>query len=70
MPFLSVADVLHGHQIANLVQGKPKLERFLSAVLPEQVPLDNAGEQMQTREDLIRDVLDGIGAATMAIRMT
>ena len=67
---MSVADLLRDHQIANLVQGKPKLEKFLSTVLPEKVPLDNAGEKMQTRDDLIRDVFDGIGTATMAIRMT
>ncbi|KAK3330414.1 hypothetical protein B0H66DRAFT_61239 [Apodospora peruviana] len=55
--------------IANTVQGTAKLLKFLQAVVPEQVPLDRSG-QMQTREEFIKDVLDGVTAATMAIRMT
>lgn len=57
-------------QIANTVQGGPKLLKFLSAVLPDHVPYDEEGIKMQTRDELIKDVLDGVTAATMAIRIT
>lgn len=57
-------------QIANTVQGGPKLLKFLNAVLPDSVPYDEAGTRMQTRDELIKDVFDGVTAATMAIRMT
>ena len=57
-------------QVSNTVQGTGKLLKFLQAVVPEQVPLDQSTSQMQTREEFIRDVLDGVSAATMAIRMT
>jgi len=53
--------------VANTVQGTTKLFKFLSAVLPDEVP---CGDGSQTREELIKDVLDGVTAATMAIRMT
>ncbi|KAK3362968.1 hypothetical protein B0T25DRAFT_562009 [Lasiosphaeria hispida] len=56
--------------VANTVQGSAKLLKFLQAVVPELVPLDKSGTQMQTREEFIKDVLDGVTAATMAIRMT
>jgi len=56
--------------VSNTVQGTGKLLKFLQAVVPEQVPLDQSTSQMQTREEFIRDVLDGVSAATMAIRMT
>jgi lysine 2,3-aminomutase len=39
-------------------------------VLPEKVPLDKDAIKGETREEFIKDVLDGVGAATMAIRMT
>lgn len=57
-------------QIANTVQGAPKLLKFLNAVLPDSVPYDEEGTQMQTRDELIKDVFDGITAATMSIRIT
>ena len=57
-------------QISNTVQGAAKLLRFLQAVVPDLVPLDKSRTQMQTREEFIKDVLDGVTAATMAIRMT
>ncbi|OIW35337.1 kama family protein [Coniochaeta ligniaria NRRL 30616] len=56
--------------VANTVQGTSKLVKFLSAVLPENVPFDNSGSRTQTREELIQDVLDGVTTATMAIRIT
>ncbi|AEO65354.1 uncharacterized protein THITE_2143087 [Thermothielavioides terrestris NRRL 8126] len=43
---------------------------FLEAVVPEEIPYDEAGTRMQTRSEYIQDVEDGITAATMAIRMT
>lgn len=57
-------------QVANTVQGSAKLLKFLSAVLPSEVPYDETATTMQTRDDLIKDVFDGISSATMAIRMT
>lgn len=57
-------------QVYNTVQGTAKLLRFLQAVVPDLVPLDRSRTQMQTRDEFIKDVLDGVTAATMAIRMT
>jgi lysine 2,3-aminomutase len=57
-------------QVANTVQGAPKLHKFLSAVLPDHVPYDRSGPRTQSREELIKDVFDGVTAATMAIRIT
>lgn len=56
--------------MANTVQGTAKLFKFLQAVVPAQVPIDTAGTQMQSRDEFIQDVLDGVTAATMAIRLT
>ncbi|KAK1768326.1 hypothetical protein QBC33DRAFT_513943 [Phialemonium atrogriseum] len=56
--------------IANTVQGGPKLLKFLNAVLPDHVPYDGESTQMQTRDELVKDVFDGVTAATMAIRIT
>ncbi|KAK0612993.1 hypothetical protein B0T17DRAFT_511350 [Bombardia bombarda] len=56
--------------VANTVQGTAKLFKFLQAVVPEQVPLDKSGLQMQSRDEFIKDVLDGVTTATMAIRIT
>ncbi|KAL0469074.1 hypothetical protein QR685DRAFT_529668 [Neurospora intermedia] len=56
--------------VANTVQGTVKLFKFLQAVVPEEVPVDKLGMQMQSRDEFIKDVLDGVAAATMAIRMT
>ncbi|KAK1781095.1 hypothetical protein QBC45DRAFT_406740 [Copromyces sp. CBS 386.78] len=56
--------------VANTVQGTAKLFKFLQAMVPEEVPLDKLGMQMQSRDEFIKDVLDGVAAATMAIRMT
>ncbi|KAK3996132.1 putative L-lysine 2,3-aminomutase [Cladorrhinum sp. PSN332] len=56
--------------IANTVQGTDKLQKFLNAVVPKEVPLDKEGTEMQPREEFITDVLDGLAAATMAIRIT
>lgn len=57
-------------QIANTVQGGPKLLKFLNAVLPDHVPYDGESTQMQTRDELVKDVFDGVTAATMALRVT
>ncbi|EPE04863.1 kama family protein [Ophiostoma piceae UAMH 11346] len=56
--------------IKNTVQGDIKLARFLEAVLPDHVPMDDGSGTLQSRDDLITDVLDGIKAATMSTRMT
>jgi len=42
--------------VANTVQGGPKLHKFLSAVLPSEVPLDRESGTTQTRDELINDV--------------
>ncbi|KAJ9149611.1 Kama family protein [Coniochaeta hoffmannii] len=56
--------------VANTVQGSAKLVKFLNAVLPERLPLGANSSGTQIREELIKDVLDGVTAATMAIRIT
>lgn len=53
-----------------MVETKPQLLRFLEAVLPEEVPYEKPSGQTQSRDDFIRDVFEGITAATMAVRMT
>ncbi|KXX75227.1 L-lysine 2,3-aminomutase [Madurella mycetomatis] len=50
--------------------GTPKLHKFLQAVVPEEVPYDTSGTQTQTRDEFIKDVFEGVTAATMAIRIT
>jgi lysine 2,3-aminomutase len=47
-----------------------KLARFLNAVLPDTIPYDKSGIVSQTRDELVRDVVEGTEEATMAIRMT
>ncbi|CAK7241477.1 MAG: hypothetical protein STHCBS139747_002939 [Sporothrix thermara] len=62
--------------IKHTVQGEAKLASFLEQVLPDQVPMDDLdnvncqGALMQTREELVADVVDGIKTATMSTRMT
>ncbi|KAJ4424812.1 hypothetical protein N0V82_000531 [Gnomoniopsis sp. IMI 355080] len=56
--------------IANTVQGKPKLWKFLHAVLPDMVPYGKGFVQSQSKEDLIEDIFEGVDASTMAIRVT
>ncbi|KAL1893462.1 hypothetical protein Cpir12675_004070 [Ceratocystis pirilliformis] len=63
---------------ANVVQGNPKLLKFLTSTLPLTLPkvpsLPSAPQApdgaTETREELIEDIFAGISAATMAIRMT
>ncbi|KAK3298990.1 uncharacterized protein B0H64DRAFT_86740 [Chaetomium fimeti] len=54
----------------NMVETKPQLFKFLEATLPEEVPYDKSGTRMQSRDEFIKDVFEGITAATMAVRMT
>lgn len=56
-------------QVANLVQGKEKFYKFLSAVLPDEVPSRTPGHTLG-RDEVMKDIFDGVAAATMAIRMT
>ncbi|GAB1311310.1 L-lysine 2,3-aminomutase [Madurella fahalii] len=68
---VSAADFLsYRWSVANTVQGTPKLLKFLQAVVPEEVPYDKSGTRMQTRDEFIKDVFEGVTAATMAIRIT
>lgn len=57
-------------QIRNTVQGRAKLFEFLSAVVPDEVPYGRNGTRTQGKEDLLQDVLDGVDAATMSVRIT
>ncbi|CAK7206762.1 hypothetical protein SEUCBS139899_009568 [Sporothrix eucalyptigena] len=61
--------------IKHTVQGEGKLAHFLEQVLPDQVPMDDVTDSgnkagIQTREELVADVIDGIKTATMSTRMT
>ncbi|KAK5654966.1 hypothetical protein OQA88_6724 [Cercophora sp. LCS_1] len=56
--------------VSNTVQTSDKLKRFLDAVIPDHVPLDKSGTQTMSREEFVQDVMDGVAAATMSIRMT
>lgn len=63
--------VSHGlHQTKNMVEKEPQLYKFLRAVLPEEVPFDESGTRMQSRDEFIQDVFEGIKTATMSVRMT
>ncbi|KAK4127198.1 kama family protein [Parathielavia appendiculata] len=55
---------------SNLVETQQQLYNFLQTTLPDEVPFDQSGMRMQTRDEFIRDVFEGITAATMAVRMT
>ncbi|KAJ3930988.1 MAG: hypothetical protein NXY57DRAFT_897034 [Lentinula lateritia] len=61
-------------QIANTVQGKEKLVRFLHTILPEEIPYDEDAPEplrhIRTRDVFIQDVLNGISLAPMSIRIT
>lgn len=52
------------------IQGKAKLVSFLNEVLPENIPASNGFEHINTREAFVKDVLTGIEAAPMSIRLT
>ncbi|KAF6813621.1 l-lysine -aminomutase [Colletotrichum sojae] len=49
----------------NLVEGRPKLHRFLERVLPERIPVYGPSDTMEPRERLIEDVYHGLDEATM-----
>ncbi|SPN97010.1 related to L-lysine 2,3-aminomutase [Cephalotrichum gorgonifer] len=55
--------------LANLVQGKDKFYKFLSAVLPDEMPSRTPGHTL-SRDEVMSDIFDGVSTATMAIRMT
>ncbi|KAJ3974968.1 hypothetical protein EV361DRAFT_959836 [Lentinula raphanica] len=61
-------------QVANTVQGKDKLARFLYAALPEDIPYDEDAPEslrhIRTRDMFVQDVLGGISIAPMSIRIT
>jgi lysine 2,3-aminomutase len=66
-------DLLVAHkpqQSKNLVETEQQLYKFLQTTLPDEVPFDQSGTRMETRDEFIQDVLEGITAATMAVRMT
>jgi lysine 2,3-aminomutase len=51
-------------------QGKDKLADFLNEVFPENIPTIAELEHINTRDAFIRDVMEGIDAASMSIRLT
>lgn len=61
-------------QVANTIDRKDKLLRFLAGVLPERIPQPPGTEHrlkgIKTRDDFLADVEEGIKAAPMAIRLT
>ncbi|KAJ3994074.1 L-lysine-aminomutase [Lentinula boryana] len=61
-------------QVANTVQGKYKLAKYLYAVLPEHILYDEdapeTSRHVQTRDMFVQDVLGGISLAPMSIRIT
>lgn len=54
----------------NTVSGEEKLFTFLNAVVPKEVPFDDECTRTQTKEDFLMDVVNGVRAATMSIRIT
>lgn len=57
-------------QTGKNVQGKRKLFTFLGEVLPEHLPQNKRLLHITTREAFIQDVMEGIDAAPMSIRLT
>lgn len=55
---------------ANDIQGKMKLHDFLKETLPEKLPQSDEYENIRTRDDFIKDVMDGIDRAPMSIRIS
>jgi len=56
-------------QTANDIQGKMKLHDFLREALPENIPQNEEHQHIRTRDDFIKDVMDGIDRAPMSIRI-
>ncbi|KAJ4290084.1 hypothetical protein N0V88_006590 [Collariella sp. IMI 366227] len=52
----------------NLVGNTQQLFRFLQAVLLEEVPLDKPRVEMQTRDNFIQDVMEGINQGCHHVR--
>ncbi|CZS89254.1 related to lysine 2,3-aminomutase [Rhynchosporium agropyri] len=52
------------------VQGKMKLYGFLQEMLPEMIPAKGQQDPNISREEFIKDVMDGIAMAPMSIRLT
>ncbi|KAF2497473.1 kama family protein [Lophium mytilinum] len=61
-------------QVANSIQGTSKLSAFLTNVLPNIIPHTARSESrhghIKTRNNLIEDMLEGLGKAPMALRVT
>ncbi|TDZ24348.1 L-lysine 2,3-aminomutase [Colletotrichum orbiculare MAFF 240422] len=53
----------------NLVEGPRKLHDFLERVLPGHVPRTGTSGETEPREQLVRDVHDGVAQATMSVRV-
>lgn len=52
------------------IQAKDKLAGFLKEVLPENIPASAELEDINTYDTFIKDVMEGIDAASMSIRLT
>ncbi len=57
------------YQLANNVQGKEALRKFLQAEVPYTIPFSSRYEHITTRDDFIKDVMDGVDMAPMSIRL-
>jgi len=57
-------------QLAKNIQGKPALLKFLQEVLPEKIPPSELHQGIETPDAFIQDVIEGINAAPMSIRLT
>ncbi|KAI5865004.1 kama family protein [Durotheca rogersii] len=67
---VSSADFLSWRwSIGNVVETKRRLLNFLEAVVPAEVPRDNAFGGIQSRDEFMADVCRGIDKSAMSVRM-
>ncbi|KAI7246880.1 hypothetical protein KC343_g5340 [Hortaea werneckii] len=61
-------------QVANAIDRKDKLINFLSTVIPQRIPPKRLSENdkapLQTREEFLANVVEGMKTAPMAVRLT
>jgi len=57
------------NKTANDIQGKAKLFKFLNEVVHEKLPPSELCSHIETREDFVTDVMEGIDLAPMSIRI-
>jgi lysine 2,3-aminomutase len=67
---LNIPTSLTPSQLAKNILGKPALLKFLQEVLPEKIPPSELHQGIETPDAFIEDVIEGINAAPMSIRLT